>query len=612
MEDEKKLPGEEPQKENAPSQASEPAVQYEENDNWEFEAQAPTLDDNFLSDDKFEIEMPAAKPRAAKPEPVAPAVNSGEKQITVRTTPIKIGLFCILFAAVVAVLAVLGVRYYTVPNGKEGDMLNPGGTALTVGETKISLGAYNYYYSRIVQNYLNYASYGYYDLDSTKDYSKQYVTNSDGEKITWLQMFKDKTVDQIQYVTSYYEAGVKAGITLTSDQKKSIQEQMDSLKSSASEANQSLNEYIEENFGDYCTAETLEAVQEQAYVAENYYRHTLTNSNISDEEYNAFYKEHSKDYYNCDFAFIEMTYDTTSDETKAASVKKAKQYLTKIHSVKDMKKMIPTVCADLIKQYVSGGYFEDEDSAVEGLSEYVENTMTAKDTSYGEKTTEWLFNDNTKVGDTTYYCDEENGFIYLFIKTGTPKLDETTVYSVRHLLVTPGDDSEDSDSTTSSTTEKTYTKKEWAAAKEKAEKLLAQYNKTDKTEYDFAMLAEDNSADTNSISEGGQGIFGGMIEGTKEGAMVAEFEKWAMDDSRKYGDVAIVKSKYGYHIMYFIDKCSQYQYNCKRDIISDRETQMVDGCTVKEHKTVMKKATQAKPEETTTSSSTTSSGTTTE
>ncbi len=37
-----------------------------------------------------------------------------------------------------------------------------------------------------------------------------------------------------------------------------------------------------------------------------------------------------------------------------------------------------------------------------------------------------------------------------------------------------------------------------------------------------------------------------------------------MDDSRKYGDVAIVKSKYGYHIMYFIDKCPQYQYNCKR------------------------------------------------
>lgn len=607
MDDEKKWSGDEPQKDTAPPEATKPSVRYEENDNWEFEAQAPTLDDNFLADDQFEIQMPAEKPRPAESVPAAPAANSGEKQVTVRTAPLKIALFCLLFAAVVAVLAVLGVRYYTVPNGKEGEMLNPGGTALTVGETKVSLGAYNYYYSRIVQNYLNYANYGYYDLDSTKDYSKQYVTNSDGEKITWLQMFKDKTVDQIQYVTSYYEAGQAAGITLTADQKKSIKEQMDSLKSSASEANQSLDDYIEKEFGDYCTAATLETVQEQAYIAENYYRHTLTRSNISDAEYNAFYKEHSKDYYNCAFAFIEMTYDTTSAETKAASVKKAKEYLTKIHSVKDMKKMIPTVCADLIKRYVAGGYFENEAKAVDGLSEYVENTMTAKDTSYGKETTQWLFNDSTKVGDTTYYCDEENGFIYLFIKTGTPKLDETSVYSVRHLLVTPGDNSKDS---STSSTEKKYTKKEWAAAKEKAEKLLAQYNKTDKTEYDFAMLAEENSADTNSTSAGGQGVFGGMIEGTKKGAMVPEFEKWAMDDSRKYGDVAIVKSKYGYHIMYFIDKCPQYQYNCKKDILSDRETQMVDGCAVKEHKTAMKKAAQAKLEESTTAGSSVTSGNT--
>lgn len=33
---------------------------------------------------------------------------------------------------------------------------------------------------------------------------------------------------------------------------------------------------------------------------------------------------------------------------------------------------------------VAGGYFENEAKAVDGLSEYVENTMTAKDTSYGQ------------------------------------------------------------------------------------------------------------------------------------------------------------------------------------------------------------------------------------
>ena len=59
--------------------------------------------------------------------------------------------------------------------------------------------------------------------------------------------------------------------------------------------------------------------------------------------------------------------------------------------------------------------------------------------------------------------------------------------------------------------------------------------------------------------------------------------------------MGVGKSKYGCHIMYVIDRCPQYQYNCKKDIRSNRETQMVDGCAVKEHKTAMKKATQAKP-----------------
>ena len=56
MDDEKKWSGDEPQKDTAPPEATKPSVRYEENDNWEFEAQAPTLDDNFLADDQFEIQ----------------------------------------------------------------------------------------------------------------------------------------------------------------------------------------------------------------------------------------------------------------------------------------------------------------------------------------------------------------------------------------------------------------------------------------------------------------------------------------------------------------------------------------------------------------------------
>lgn len=603
MDEEKKIPTNEDvtddqnpiAQEDTPASATG-AVQYEENDNWEFEAQAPTLDAGLIEDGSFAIEVPKTeeiKPAETEKAPAAAAEGSG--QITINTMPIKIACFAVLFAAVVAVLAILGVRYYTVPNGKEGELMNPGNVAMTIGDTEISIGTYNYYYSKIVQNYQMYAGYGYFDLDTTQDYSKQYTTDEDGNKITWLEMFKSRTISQLQYVTAYYEAGVANGVTLTKEQETSINDQMKELESNASEAKQSLDEYIAENFGEYCSKETLENVQRQAFIAENYYQQTLADSQVTDEEFQQYFDKNGKDYYDCDFSFIEMTYDTTSEETKAASVEKAKSYLSRISSVKDMKKLIPEACADLIKQYIANSYFEDEDAAVEALSEYVENTMNAKDTSFGEETVSWLFNADTKVGATTYYCDEDAGFIYLILKTGEPKLDESTTYSVRHLLVMPGEQNDEEDTTASESEEKKYTDAEWNAAKEKAENLLSQYNKGDKTAYAFALLAEENSDDTQSISKGNAGMYGGIIEGTKEGAMVPEFEKWALDASRKYGDTDIVKSEFGYHIMYFIDACPQYEYNCKKDILEDKEEEFVAASKIALHEATMKKTTVAQP-----------------
>jgi len=34
--------------------------------------------------------------------------------------------------------------------------------------------------------------------------------------------------------------------------------------------------------------------------------------------------------------------------------------------------------------------------------------------------------------------------------------------------------------------------------------------------------------------------------------MVEEFENWIYDEARKAGDTGVVKTDYGYHVMYFI------------------------------------------------------------
>ena len=43
--------------------------------------------------------------------------------------------------------------------------------------------------------------------------------------------------------------------------------------------------------------------------------------------------------------------------------------------------------------------------------------------------------------------------------------------------------------------------------------------------------------------------------------MVDSFSTWCFDTSRQAGDTAIVRSDYGYHIMYFVSENDQTVYN---------------------------------------------------
>lgn len=103
--------------------------------------------------------------------------------------------------------------------------------------------------------------------------------------------------------------------------------------------------------------------------------------------------------------------------------------------------------------------------------------------------------------------------------------DDTCPVNVRHVLIMPEND-------------------DWDAALTQAEALLAQWNENP-TEENFAALAAQHSQDPGSQNNGG------LYTGVQPGQMVAEFNDWCFDAQRKPGDTGIVKTSYGYHIMYF-------------------------------------------------------------
>ena len=91
------------------------------------------------------------------------------------------------------------------------------------------------------------------------------------------------------------------------------------------------------------------------------------------------------------------------------------------------------------------------------------------------------------------------------------------------------------------------------AAYEKAASILEEYNAGEKTEDAFAALAEQYSSDKASLEEGGT-TSGGLYEDVQKGQMVEPFENWVYDASRQVGDVGIIQTSYGWHIMYFVSK----------------------------------------------------------
>lgn len=538
--------------------ADEETVRLEDNDNWQFEASAPAAENDVFSGvGGVEFELPKEQ-RAAENQDVMTQVRS--QDIVIKKGRISIVLSSLIAVVIVAALVVLGIRYYTQPNSNE--KMNPGNIALTVGDTDVSVGMYNYYYESIVYEYTYYANYGYYDLDTSADFSTQYTTDSDGNEISWLDLFKKITVERIKTNVVYYEKGLEAGITLTDEQKEEIESQLDSVRENASASDQSVNEYIEDTFGAHCGIETLRKYMEQYYIAGTYYNQYHITGRPDEEETQTYFDEHQDEYKSCSYALLEMAYDTTDDSTRQDSIEKAQSYMARITDVDSMRALVPEACADLIDQFISAGYFETEDEAVTALSESIEATQTRTDieSSFGEEIANWMFDESNETGSTNYYANEDVGIVYVLLKTSQPFLEDTQVYSVRHILVIPGSDDEESADNASSESQE-YTEEQWNAALEKAESIVDEYNATDKSELSFAKLAEKYSDDTESTASGTSGLYGGGYEGVALGQMASEFENWAMDDSHKYGDVEIVKTIHGYHIMYFIFRGPEYMYD---------------------------------------------------
>lgn len=597
-------------------------VNYENNDNWQFDAEASTLKDDYFDsingmvvdssdyDRKF-----GNKEITSSPESNYYYNQENSDQIVIRKDFLKFIPVALITLIVLIALIVLGVRYYTIPNGKEGELINPPAVAATIDGTKVSIGMYNWYYSSIVNYYEQRAMYGYENLDTEKSYDKQFTVDEDGNQITWSEFFENQTISEIKQNLVCYKKAKEEGISLSAKQKDDINTKIEKMKVAASDNGVFLDEYISEIFGDYCTESTVELMLKQNYMAMNYIGEYTLNSHPSESELDTYFNNNEEDFLQITFSYLAFSYDTTDDETKKQSQSVIDEYMDKITDRNSIIALVPTVYKDYIQTDVetamaSDSTLTEEEARENAIAEYYESidkTLSYSLSPFSDEVTKWLFSDDTAVGSKNYYINEDTGYAYVILKTQEAVTDDRDSYSVRHILICPKSD----DETTDSSSDVTYTDEQWKAAEDKANKILEEFNKGDKSEYSFAQLAEKYSEDTESTTAGSSGLYGGLYEGIAKGAMVSEFENWAFDSSRKYGDTGIVKSEYGYHIMFYINSGPMYKAQLAYDLRNYNLNEMIENAKVKLYDSVIDRAielyNEAKKEEQQTNSSSDSS-----
>lgn len=518
---------------------------------------------------------------AAKKAKKSPAVE--------KTKSIVLKVVAIVLAVVIGCGAVYGIlNFFGAPQ----KMFK---VKIADTEYKFSLAEYNYRYYTLASQYrstaLQYDSYygegsglTYLGYDSSKTPDNQEYTEAmsamtgvtmedlgNPEKATWADVFKYGAINQIVSAKYLSAKAKEAGVTLTEDEQKTIDETIESSKSTAKSNDYSLDRYLHTNVGKGMSEKLYRQILEENALASSYATKLQDNllDAVTEDEINERYNlnKDSYDIVTLRLYTIKATADVASDATEAE--KTEAQDKAKATAKKDADAFLAAVTdeASFIAQAKKAILSADNDSKDDG-----DATTLKEDTTYSvlkatsEELANWAYDDARQAGDKTLVVDENGNCHLAFMKTLAHKDTSISSADVRHLLVAFPETEKDEDGNDIALTDA-----QKAETKKKAQEILDEYLKNP-TEDNFAALAKEKTDDTASAEDGGL-----YTEVSASSNYVEPFKNWATDAARKVGDTGLVETDYGYHIMYYVKANEPTWYvTVKNEIFAENFTAQTD------------------------------------
>ena len=382
----------------------------------------------------------------------------------------------------------------------------------TMGDYKLTNGQLQVFYwmqvydlvEYYMEQYGDYAVY-YLGLDLEKPLHEQIYNEETG--MTWEQYFLEDAFYAWHRYQALVDEAEKVGYQLPAEYKEAFSGMRESMEESAKEEGyDSVDAMLQEDLGISVTFDDYYHYMELYYTGNLYFSEVTSKLVFTDAELEEFYQENEKSL---------AQYGVTKESGNLVDFR---NILVKPIATKD-----------------SDGNTVYTDEAWETCRQ---KAQTILDSWLGGNKTETAFANLAGVKSEDDNSSASGG-LYQYVA----KNDWATV-DVRHILIMPEGGTKDETGTSI-----TYSEKEWEDCKAAAQAILDQYLAGEKSEEAFGALANEHSDDN-----GGKVTNGGLYTDVATGEMVQPFEAWIFDSSRKSGDTGLVKTQYGYHVMYFVDR----------------------------------------------------------
>lgn len=452
--------------------------------------------------------------------------------------------------------------------------------AVKIDGKSYSAAEYAFYYASVYNSFANYSkNYGstYADgFDYNQSAADQTHTDSDGNEETFDKYFAQLAIDNMANVKRYYAKALEENIELTDEDNETINEAMTQFDSAR--GNYSVSSYLSKAYGRGITERLFKkVVTEQQYVTRfKEIKDEELSDNITDDKINEEYASNKKDYDVVDFRWYTIDIDTDAADTDAAksdAEAKADEFIAAVKADGNTEDAFKKQAIVFLDSDSEDYETNKETYSKDGATILHKTDYATISSSVSTDAADWIYsvddngNYNRASGEMAKYSTDQ--YVYIIYTLGVPYQDTVKPVSVRHILCAFSDD-----------TSAEPTDEEKQAAKEKAETVLQSYKDSlaeSGKEYDedaFVSLVSSNSDDTGTSSSGG--LIEDMINNDQ---YVAEFEDWAFaegdfaGESRKTGDVGIIETEYGYHVMYFVGQDDEPSwYTTIKDSLADKES----------------------------------------